>query len=313
MELGLRRLRILREIADHGGVTAAAEAMQHSPSGISQQMAALEQEIGSAVLERRGRGVQLTDVGRVLLEHAEILLAAEREAQAAIEHARDTVAGELSVGVFSTVAAGLIPAVVADLASHYPEVHLTTREINPDDAVLELRHGHLDVAYLIDYPEAQEPWPASITVVGSGLDRLHLAAPAGQFTAGKVDLSDLAEAQWVMSSSRSYYGRAVRTACRLAGFEIQITHQVDEQATALAMVGAGLGITLMSDLGRTFLPPGVDVLELRRPLHRQLLIGHDAAAGSRPAIAVFLDSAVRAAATAAGTFAAAHPGARTHP
>ena len=104
-----------------------------------------------------------------------------------------------------------------------------------------------------------------------------------------------------MSGPRSYYGRAVRTACRLAGFEIQITHQVDEQATALAMVGAGLGITLMSDLGRSFLPAGVDVLELRRPLHRQLLVGHDAAAGSRPAIAAFVRAAVRASAPASAT------------
>ncbi len=264
-------------------------------------MAALELAIGTPVLERRGRGVQLTEAGRVLLEHAEILLSAERQAQAAIEHVRDTVAGELSVGVFSTVAAGLIPTIVADLAEEYPEIHVTTREINPDEAVLDLRHGHLDVAYLIDYPEAHEPWPASITVVPSGLDRLHLVAPAGLFPPGKVNLADLADAQWVMSGPRSYYGRAVRTACRLAGFEIQITHQVDEQATALAMVGAGLGITLMSDLGRSFLPAGVDVLELRRPLHRQLLVGHDAAAGSRPAIAAFVRAAVRASAPASAT------------
>lgn len=295
MELSLRKLRILREVADHGGVTAAAEAMQHSPSGVSQQMAALEADIGTPVLERRGRGVQLTEAGRVLLEHAEILLSAEQQAQAAIEQVRDTVAGELSVGVFSTVAAGLIPPIVADLATSYPEILVTTREINPDEAVVALRHGHLDLAYLIDYPEAHEPWPASITVVPSGLDRLHLAAPAGLFPPGKVNLSDLADAQWVMSGPRSYYGRAVRTACRLAGFEIQVTHQVDEQATALAMVGAGLGITLMSDLGRTFLPKNVDVLELRRPLHRQLLVGHDSAAGNRPAVAAFLRAALRAA------------------
>ena len=109
-ELGLRRLRILREVAEHGGVTAAGEAMHYSPSGISQQLSALEHDIGAAVLERRGRGVRLTQVGRVLLEHAEILLSAEREARAAVEHARDSLAVELRVGVFCTAAAGAVAA-----------------------------------------------------------------------------------------------------------------------------------------------------------------------------------------------------------
>lgn len=296
MELVLRRLRILREVAQHGGVTAAAYELQYSPSGVSQQMAVLEEEIGAPVLERRGRGVQLTEVGRVLLEHAELLLDAEREAQAAIERARDSVAAELSVGVFSTVAAGLMPGIIAELADEHPEIRLRSREIDPDDAGLELRHGHLDLAFLIDYPEAAEPWAGGITVMPVALDELYLAAPAGQFDPRAVRLADLADRDWVMSGPRTYYGRAVRAACRAAGFEIQIVHQVDEQATALAMVGAGLGITLMSDLGRPFLPAtGVDVLELKGTLHRQLLLAHATASGGRPAVRVFLESAARAA------------------
>lgn len=110
MELNLRRLRILREVAHHGGVGVAAREMHYSASGISQQMAVLEQDVGAPVIERRGRGIVLTEVGRVLLEHAEILLAAERDAQSAVEQVRDTLAVELNVGVFSTVAAGLIPS-----------------------------------------------------------------------------------------------------------------------------------------------------------------------------------------------------------
>lgn len=296
MDLGLRRLRTLREVADHGGVTAAAAAMHYSPSGISQQMAALEEEIGAPVLERSGRGVQLTAVGQVLLEHAVILLDAEQEARCAVERARDSLAVELNVGVFCTVAAGLVPFIVGDLAARHPHVRLRTRETDPDLAALELRHGHLDVAFLVDYPDAAEPWRGGIAITPAGLDTLSLAAPLGWFDPGVVDLADLADHDWIVSGPRNYYGRAVRSACRHAGFEPRITHQVDEQPTALAMVAAGLGITLVSDLGRSFLPAsGVDTHPLGSPLRRHIVVGNDESASGRPAISAFVDSAVRAA------------------
>lgn len=296
MELSLRRLRILREIADHGGVTAAAHAMRYSPSGISQQVAALEDNIGASVLERHGRGVRLTQVGRVLLEHGEILLGAEREARTAVERARDISAVELTVGVFCTVAASMVPWIITDLASRHPHVHVRTRETDPDDASLDLRHGHLDLAFLIDYPDATEPWRAGIAITPIGLDPAHLAAPAGRFAQQTVDLADLADEDWVMPGPNSYYGRAMRSACRRAGFEPRILHQVDEQATALPMVAAGLGITLMSRLGRPFFPAdGIDVLKLNQPVHRQIVVGHDESATGRPAVSAFLDSALRAA------------------
>lgn len=294
MELSLRRLRILREVAHHGGVSAAAREMQYSPSGISQQMAVLEQDVGAPVLERRGRGIVLTKVGQVLLEHAEVLLAAERDAQSAVEQVRDTLAVELTVGVFSTVAAGLIPSIFRDLALRHPEIQLRTREIDPDDAGVQLRHGHLDLAFLIDYPDATEPWAPGISIIPAMHDQLHLAAPAGHFPPTKMRLADLADQDWVMSGPRTYYGRAVRSACQRAGFDIRITHEVDEQATALAMVAAGLGITLVSDLGRAFLPDaGVDVHGLTRPLRRQLLLAHHDASAGRPAIRGFVESTAR--------------------
>lgn len=296
MEFGLRRLRILREVAEHGGVTAAARAMHYSPSGVSQQVAALEDDIGAPVLERHGRGVRLTQVGRVLLEHSEILLAAERDARTAVECARDTSAVEIKVGVFCTVAASMVPWIITDLAARHPQVHVSTRETDPDDASLDLRHGHLDLAFLIDYPDASEPWRAGIAITPIGLDTARLAAPAGRFDQEAVNLADLADEDWVMPGPHSYYGRAMRSACRRAGFEPRIIHQVDEQATALPMVAGGLGVTLMSRLGRPFFPAdGINVLELTEPVHRQIVVGHDEAAGGRPAVSAFLDSALRAA------------------
>lgn len=299
MDLGLRRLRTLREVAQHGGVNAAAAALHYSPSGVSQQMAALEAEIGAPVLARSGRGVVLTDVGQVLLGHAQILLDAERQACAAVEAARDSVDVELNVGVFCTVAAGLVPLVVSDLAERHPQLHVKTRESDPDEATLQLRHGHLDLAFLIDYPDASEPWRSGIVIAPVGFDMLHLAAPQGRFDEPTIDLANLADQHWIMSGTENYFGRALHSACRRAGFEPRIAHQVTEQPTALAMVAAGLGLTLMSDLGRSFLPSqGVSTHRLRVPVRRQILMGYDEPSKARPAVTIFLESVLRAAAAA---------------
>ncbi|MDQ6687336.1 MAG: LysR family transcriptional regulator, partial [Actinomycetota bacterium] len=274
MELNLTRLRMLREVAHRGSITAAARSLSYSPSGISQQIAALEHEVDAALLQRVGRGIRLTEVGRVLADHADIILDAESTALAAVESARDSFAERLKVGVFATIAAGLLPAVIAALQVNHPELEIETREVDPEDAIADIRLGHLDLAFLIDYPEASEPWPASLGVVQIGSEDFQVATPTGRLDNDRPRLSDLADFDWIISGPETYYGRAVRTACARAGFEPRVKHQVNEQATALAMVAAGLGITLMSELGRTFVPDGVQTHPLRRGLRRHLLIAH---------------------------------------
>lgn len=294
MELTLTRIRMLREVAQRGSITAAARSLNYSPSGISQQIAALEREMDAALLERIGRGIRLTEVGRVLAEHAEIILDAESAALAAVQSARDSFAERLKVGVFSTIAAGLLPAVIAALEEDHPELEIETREVDPEDAIVDIQLGHLDLAFLIDYPEASEPWPASLGVVHIGSEDFQVAALAGQIDNDRLQLSDLAEFDWIISGPETYYGRAVRAACARAGFAPRVRHQVNEQATALAMVAAGLGITLMSELGRTFLPTGVETHPLKRGLRRHLLIAHHPSSLGRPAIRAFIDAAVEA-------------------
>lgn len=297
MELSLHRLRMLQAVARHGSVTAAARALHYSPSAISQQLAALEEGVGAPVLERIGRGVRLTLVGRVLAEHAEVLLAAEQEACAAVEQVRQSDAAELTVGVFATVAAGLLPTVMAELAEHHPQLHLRTREVDPDQAVIDLRQGQLDLAFLVDYPDAPVTWPTNLRIVPLLLDPLYLAARAGQFPAsGVVDLADLADHDWIISGPHTSYGRAVIAACQRAGFELRTAHEVDEQATALAMVDAGIGITLMSELGsRAFQPRNVERIALSSPINRRVLLAHHQAAAHRPALQAAIASITRAA------------------
>lgn len=297
MELSLRRLRTLREVARRGGVNAAAASLHYSPSAVSQQLEALSVEVGAPVLERMGRGVRLTQVGRVLTEHADVLLAAEQRARAAVEEARHDLSAHLEVGVFAAAAASLLPAVVADLDDRHPGIILNSLEVDPEDAVNDLRHGDLDLALLLDYPDAPEPWPADLSVVPLGLDRIHLAAPAVSAYRPGADLGELAHENWIISGPQTYYGRAVRTACRRAGFDPNVRHRVDGLATALAMVAAGLGVTLASDLGRVFCPPtGIRIVPFEQPLRRAIVVAHLPHADDRPTVRAVLDAFMRAAA-----------------
>jgi DNA-binding transcriptional LysR family regulator len=298
MELSLRRLRTLREVARRGGVNAAAATLHFSPSAVSQQLEALAVEVGAPVLERVGRGVRVTEVGRVLVEHAEVLLAAERAACAAVEEARHSLSAHLTVGVFAAAAAGLLPAVIDDLAGRHPGIALDSTDADPEDVVADVRHGHLDLALLLDYPDAPEPWKPDLAVVPLGQDRIHLAAPAGTRFGPGVDLGALADENWIISGPDTYWGRAVRTACRAAGFEPRIRHRVDSSATALTMVAAGLGVTLVSDLGRIFCPSrGVVVVPLARPLARTIVVAHLPHTRDRPSARAVLDAFARAAAS----------------
>src|ERR671937_2715646 len=91
--LDVRRLRLLRELAARGTVTAVAEALAYTPSAVSQQLSALERDAGVALLERVGRGVRLTDAALVLVEHAEALLERTAVAEADLAAGAGPVAG----------------------------------------------------------------------------------------------------------------------------------------------------------------------------------------------------------------------------
>lgn len=300
MELALHRLRMLRELTRRGTVTDAAAALHYTVSAVSQQLALLEKEVGAPLFERVGRRVRLTELGLVLASHAEDILAAEERAKVALEEAQEAVAAYLAVGVFATVAAGLLPDVLARLAKDHPGLRVVSREVAPEAALAAVRHGDLDLSFVLDYADAQMPSEANLHVTPVAAEYLYIAAAAGRFRPGvDVALGQFADVEWIMSGPDSHFGRAVRAACRRSGFEPHISHEVAEQATAMAMVAAGLGVTIVSDLGLAFRPRGVDILPLRDRLSRRIVIAYRLTALRRPALQVFLN-AVHDAAEAMG-------------
>ncbi|MDN6528348.1 MAG: LysR substrate-binding domain-containing protein [Brevibacterium sp.] len=285
MTLSLHRLRTLREVARVGGIIAAAATLHYSPSTVSQQLETLSRDIGAPVLERVGRGVRLTDVGRIANEYGKELLEAEQRTVAAIEQARQGLAARLTIGVFATAAASLLPAVFQELAQRYPEIIIESEEVGVEDAVEGLRDGRLDCALMLDYPDAPEQWSADLSVVPIGIDEIHLAAPAGSGLGQEVSLTEMAGEDWILSGTTTYYGRAMRTACRAAGFEPVVRHRLDGASAALALVAAGLGVTFTSDLAKIFSPlHSVETIRLAKPLQNTIVIVQLPHTAKRPTV-----------------------------
>lgn len=262
MEPSLHRLRLLHELERRGTVTAVAAALDYTVSAVSQQLALLEREAGTPLFERRGRGLVLTDAGLVLAGHARTILAAVDDAGHAMESARDGGATTLTAGVWASVATTLLPAGLTVLGREHPEISVRTRELAPEDTTGAVRDGSLDLSFVLDYssyPMARVP---DLVRVPIAVEALHAVVPAGSIRADEVSLADLADAPWVIAGPRSHFGRAVRIACREQGFDPEVHHEAGEQSTALALVAAGLGVTLASDLGLITAPGGVDVLPL---------------------------------------------------
>lgn len=296
MELSLRRLRMLHEFARRGSVTETATALHYTPSAVSQQLDALEREVGLELLEQVGRRVQLTDAGRLLAEHAGHILAAEQQARIALERKQDTLTANLRVGVLATIAASLVPPALTLLSRRHPGVVVRTREVTPEDALASVRHGDLDLAFVLDYPAAPTSWDLDLESSVVGVEQLHLVAPAGTFDDdGPVPLAGLADCSWVASGGNTDFGRALLAVCRNAGFEPRIAHQVDEQATAMAMVAGGLGVTLVADLGLALRPEGVDIRPLQEPILRRVVLVRRAATRDRPSESAFVRSVLDAA------------------
>src|SRR6476661_1146116 len=111
MPLDVRRLRVLRELAERGTVAATAEALSFTPSAVSQQLAVLEREAGVTLLERDGRRLALTDAGRTLVAHADTVLAQLERAEAELASASEEVTGTLRVAAFSSYARSVLPDV----------------------------------------------------------------------------------------------------------------------------------------------------------------------------------------------------------
>jgi DNA-binding transcriptional LysR family regulator len=248
--LDVRRLRVLREVASHGSFSAAADALSYTQSAVSQQIAALEREAGSRLVERSARGVRLTDAGRALVSHADAILARLADAEDELQAIAGLRGGRLRVAAFPSACATLMPLAVRRFRELHPGVELSLLPADPDDALRLLRTGEADVALSIEATFACTT-PDDIERVELLDDPMYIMLPAGHPLAdrARVRLGDLVDEQWMIGTTDTCPDASifVRT-CQAAGFEPRVAFHLDDYNAIQGFVAAGMGVSFIPDL-----------------------------------------------------------------
>ncbi|MGA8114309.1 MAG: LysR substrate-binding domain-containing protein [Actinocatenispora sp.] len=242
-----RRLRVLRALADHGTVTAAAQALYLTPSAVSQQLSALEAEVGQELLERRGRRVRLTGAGSILADHASTVLTQLRQAESELAAYAAGAAGTITVGAFATAIAGVLAPAIADLAVSNPEVEVRVRDAEGDASLALLLDGEIDLAVALEYRGAPPPNDPRLRQVALYAEPFDAVLPAGHWSAksNEVALHDLAADDWISASPGNPCHDVVSLACEYAGFSARVRHWSDDFRAVTALAAAGAGVALV--------------------------------------------------------------------
>lgn len=289
-----RRLHVLRVVAQHGTVTAAAEALSFSPSAVSHQVRSLARDLGVTLLEQDGRGIRLTSAARVLLQHSDELFAHWEEIRAEVAKASPDRPTSLRLCGFSTAAAALLPRVATEVRNAHPRCTVRIIEADPEECFDLLLAEQVDLAVVIateSIPPRSDPRFDQESLLDDPLD---LLVPDDHPLASRpsVLLSDAAGEPWIMDRpGRALHG-LVLTACASAGFTPSIAHEIHEWDTGAALVGAGFGVSLVPRLAR--LPAGDRIV--RVPLRgdpapaRHILTGVRRGSREQPAIASALSA-----------------------
>ncbi|MEV5511184.1 LysR family transcriptional regulator [Streptomyces orinoci] len=300
--LNLERLRTLSAVARHGSVSAAADGLHVTTSAVSQQLAKLERETGQQLLAKQGRGVRLTDAGRLLADHASRILSQVELAQADLEAQRGQAVGEVLISAFPTAARGMLPEALAGLRRTHPQLRSRLEELDPDDAVVRVLRGDLDVAVVLDWSNKPMPLADGLCRVRLLDDPADVAVPAGHRLQDRAEvaLEDFAEDDWVSWPRGAFCHDWLVSTLRAKGVEPRIAHMADEHHTQLALVAAGLGVAVAPRLGRGPLPEGVRVVPVQDAMCRHVYAIWRQDADRRPSVRAVVEALRRAGGAVAG-------------
>ena len=300
--LDLRRLRVLRELSERGTIAAVAEALQFTPSAVSQQLATLEREAGVPLLERFGRSVRLTDAALTLVEHADAMLERAALAEADLAAAAGVVTGRVRIAGFQSVSLRLaIPAMQA-LAKAAPRLRCELVEAEPEPAIPALALGDVDLVLADEWQHQPRSLPNGLERYKLFEDPVQLVLPSRHAVLRRhgdaVPLSELAEEPWASGHERLGWEEMTRRTCReLGGFDPDVRHRTNDAGISLELVAQGLAVAMLPDLALPARLPGVKLRDIADAhLSRAIFAATRATDASRPSTRALL-AAVRAAAS----------------
>jgi DNA-binding transcriptional LysR family regulator len=274
--LDVTRLRVLVAVARHGSVTAAAHALNYAQPSVSHHLARLEAETGTKLVQRAGRGIRLTDAGRLLAERAAEVIGRLEAAENELAVFSGLRSGRLRLAAFPSALGTIVPAAAALLHSQHPTVDLRLSEAEPPDALRMLRAGYVDVALIFRHePEGETDRAAEIPDAREQVlltEPVELIVPAGLAGDSVIpaavtemwpaDLARFSGHRWIAGCDRCR--EHLLRQCAAAGFTPKIAFTTDDFVAVQALVAAGLGVTLLPALAlRAARNPGVRTVRLR--------------------------------------------------
>ncbi|QEO15681.1 LysR family transcriptional regulator [Agromyces intestinalis] len=304
--IDVQTVRVVRAVAEHCSLTAAAVALGYSQPAVSQQLRRFEDRTGVALVERVGRGIRLTEAGRVLARHAHAVATALEAAAGELAALRGLRAGRVRLVAFPSASATLVPRLIAELGRTHPGLTVTYVEAEPPEAVAAVRADRADLAVTFSYPgDRDDPHRESargLDVHDFGREPVRLVLPAQHPAASDevVDLATLAHEPWIAGCPRCR-GHLLDLADD-AGFLPRIVVETDNFVAVEGMVAQGLGVALLPGLALAASPrhPGVVTRPTARSDERSLHLVTARGGARVPAVA----AAMRALETARSTLGA---------
>jgi molybdate transport repressor ModE-like protein len=287
--LDVGRLRLLHEVSLRGTIAAAARSLGLSSSAVSQQLAVLEREAGTPLLDRTPRGVRLTGAGRLLVERAGTVLELLERARADLDGLTGEASGSVAVASVASAAATFVSRAVARLRTSNPRIELRMSACEPARAVALLAAGDADIAVVDEYDYVPLAVPDYVRPLALVTEPLVVVSTPGLLAGSEaVALPALASRRWVMPPDDAACGTAVRSACRAAGFEPDVRWETDDMHLLVRAVADGHGVAVLPRLAVAG-TAAVEIRALREPqLRRRISALSRTSAQGRPVVQVVL-------------------------
>ena len=294
----IRHFAALQALADEGSFGRAAQRLGYTQSAVSQQIATLERIVGERLVDRPGgpRPVSLTEAGRLLLRHAESIVARLQAAQADLKALQAGEVGSLRVGTFQSVGARVLPELMRSFTERWPKIEVMLTELDDDAIAAEVERGEVDVGFVLLPVDPEAPLVTTELL----RDPYVLIVPAGSAlaaTGGTPSLRELA-AEPLVGFRDGHAVSPIEAAFHAEGIEPQWTFRSNDNPTVQGFVAAGAGNAVMPQLTIDASDPRIAVIDLgARVAPRIIAIAQHRDRYSSPAARAFVETAVTSAAS----------------
>ena len=291
--LHLGRLHLLHELSVLGTISAVAEAAHLTRPAVSQQLTQLGEDLDTVLIERQGRGVQLTPAGRRLVDRARTLFQIVEDIEAELAAANFAVSGEIRISAFGSLASSIVPQAISYLIEQHPQLNISFTELEPSEGLRAAAAKQVDMAIVDDIANSEllanilEYYPLC-------MDHFDLVVSSQHKLANRksVRLMDLSQERWALENSADTYHRYLLNACYADGFAPKMVSSSRNTIVTLEMVRSGWAVTVLPRMGLRYAEKDPDfcIIPIEPVMMRRVSVAIFKGTAKRPVIAAVLDA-----------------------